>query len=238
MFTGREKILGAILVGSTAVLVGYAITKAFSGAPVADFETSGSIDGNATTEDPASIVETDGAKPATPADGAADVQEKPKNRVYTVQLNDSFWTIAKKVYGDARYVNKLCAANAGHKTLRSGMRVICPAFDGAAFKIDLPVLDEPTSGTTTTIATTPASITGDTSTPDITLASATVTTVPAAAAAEPLTASRTHVVQRGESLYDIAKKYYNNGSAWPKIAAANPKMNPKAIKPGDTVQIP
>lgn len=43
-------------------------------------------------------------------------------------------------------------------------------------------------------------------------------TKPEATGAEPVR----HLVANGESLYDIAKKYYGNGGQWKKIAEANP----------------
>lgn len=247
MLSGRQKIMGGLLVGVTAILVGYAVAKTFSGGvevnavnfPDSSLSAEGAPDISLNSSE--SIVNSDGSdQTAVRAAGDATlvsaqaVVERPRNRVYTVQNNDNFWKIAKKVYGDAKYVNNLCAANAGHKTLRNGMRIICPPFDGAEFRLQLPFADEAATAPNTLVsAPNPMNSIAPEDSALILAAPGVVAEV------TPETSSgRTHVVASGENLYDIAKKYYNNGSAWPKIAAANPKINANAIRPGQTLLIP
>lgn len=50
----------------------------------------------------------------------------------------------------------------------------------------------------------------------------------------------THVVQKGDTLWAIAKRYYGNGSQYPKIFNANKGIikNPNLIYPGQKLVIP
>lgn len=300
MFSGRQKLLGALIVGTTAVLVGYAVARTFSGPPpeasVAVAVDGGSLSTASGSEANAATNSAEGAKGAStdavssgpgapgaasslanigaavgtgamigaqggptgtggsnltapgaslPGDAATGlnsdagasvntVAERPKNRVYIVQPGDNFYDIARKVYGRAGLMNKLVAANVAHKTLHTGMRIICPAFDGSEFKLDLPLVDDAGVG--------PATGTGEGAGAAVaSSAEHTPAGKPHTAATEVVSAGgehRTHVVQSGENLYDIAKKYYHNGSDWTRIASANPSINPKTIRAGQTLVIP
>lgn len=54
-----------------------------------------------------------------------------------------------------------------------------------------------------------------------------------------VTENKTHTVQKGDTLWAIAKKYYGNGSQYPKIVSANPDIkNPNLIYPGQVFTIP
>lgn len=50
----------------------------------------------------------------------------------------------------------------------------------------------------------------------------------------------THVVQKGDTLYKLARQYYNNQSMWKKIWEANRDVvpNPNQLNVGTTLQIP
>lgn len=52
--------------------------------------------------------------------------------------------------------------------------------------------------------------------------------------------SRTYTVKKGDSLWAIAKKYYGDGSKWPRIFDANRSKikNPNLIYPGQKLSIP
>jgi nucleoid-associated protein YgaU len=54
------------------------------------------------------------------------------------------------------------------------------------------------------------------------------------------TAARTYTVQKGDSLWKIAKQFYGNGSEWGRIHEANKDVikNPDLIQPGWTLRIP
>ena len=48
----------------------------------------------------------------------------------------------------------------------------------------------------------------------------------------------THVVRKGDTLWDICKTYFNNPWQWPKVWSYNPNItNPHWIFPGDTVHL-
>lgn len=50
---------------------------------------------------------------------------------------------------------------------------------------------------------------------------------------------KTHIVKRGDTLWGIAKRYYGNGSLYPKIVSANPKIkNPNLTIDGWELVIP
>ena len=51
--------------------------------------------------------------------------------------------------------------------------------------------------------------------------------------------ARIHVIVKGDSLWSIAQKYYNNPLAWPQVHAANPYITDNHwIYPGDPVLLP
>lgn len=50
--------------------------------------------------------------------------------------------------------------------------------------------------------------------------------------------SETYVVQKGDSLWEIAVKAYADGYKWPEIAKANNIENPNLIFAGNTMQLP
>ena len=60
-----------------------------------------------------------------------------------------------------------------------------------------------------------------------------------AAPADP-TAARTYEVQKGDSLWKIAKHVYGDGNKWKAIAEANAELipDPDKIKPGQVLVIP
>ena len=60
------------------------------------------------------------------------------------------------------------------------------------------------------------------------------------ATAVPVTGPRTHVVQKGDTLYSIALRYYGNRSAWEKIYTANRAALPSKdqLKIGQSLTIP
>jgi nucleoid-associated protein YgaU len=64
-------------------------------------------------------------------------------------------------------------------------------------------------------------------------------TAPAPAGAAP-PAVRTYTVQKGDSLWKIAQKFYGKGSAWTRIHEANRDRiaDPDRIQPGWVLTIP
>jgi 5'-nucleotidase / UDP-sugar diphosphatase len=54
----------------------------------------------------------------------------------------------------------------------------------------------------------------------------------------PTAGATTYVVQRGDTLYKIAREHYGDGKTWPKIAAANPNVTGTLIIPGEKLVLP
>lgn len=47
-----------------------------------------------------------------------------------------------------------------------------------------------------------------------------------------------YTVQRGDTLWSIAKQHYNTGQRWKDIVAANPGLDPAKLKIGQQIMIP
>jgi 5'-nucleotidase len=61
---------------------------------------------------------------------------------------------------------------------------------------------------------------------------------PAAAPAAAHAAGGSYTVQKGDTLYKIAREHYGDGKQWQRIAAANPGLSPNTIKVGQKLIIP
>ncbi len=70
--------------------------------------------------------------------------------------------------------------------------------------------------------------------------SSTAASAPGTGGADSSKTIRTYVVQGGDSLSKIAKKFYGNQNAWRRIFDANKDVihNPDLIQPGWTLKIP
>ena len=47
-----------------------------------------------------------------------------------------------------------------------------------------------------------------------------------------------YTVQKGDTLYKIARERYGDGKQWQKIASANPGLSPSTLKVGQKIAIP
>jgi nucleoid-associated protein YgaU len=47
-----------------------------------------------------------------------------------------------------------------------------------------------------------------------------------------------YVVRAGDTLYGIAQRFLGQGTRWREIAKANPGLEPRALKAGQTISIP
>lgn len=54
----------------------------------------------------------------------------------------------------------------------------------------------------------------------------------------PMPASRTYVVQKGDTIYAISRKLYGSNARAKDIIAANPGINPDRIKVGQVLNLP
>jgi 5'-nucleotidase / UDP-sugar diphosphatase len=71
----------------------------------------------------------------------------------------------------------------------------------------------------------------------VAIAPVAATPEPAAAAIAPAAGS-TYTVQKGDTLYKIARDRYGDGKQWQKIASANPGLSPSTLKVGQKIAIP
>jgi 5'-nucleotidase len=64
--------------------------------------------------------------------------------------------------------------------------------------------------------------------------------VAAALPAAPATTAggRPYKVQKGDTLFRIAKTHYGDGNRWQQIASANPGVTPATLKAGSTITVP
>jgi nucleoid-associated protein YgaU len=61
---------------------------------------------------------------------------------------------------------------------------------------------------------------------------------PTAGAAKAPSASKTYVVKKGDTLSEIAQKFYGDSSQWKKIQRANNIKDPKVLRVGQKLVIP
>jgi 5'-nucleotidase / UDP-sugar diphosphatase len=61
---------------------------------------------------------------------------------------------------------------------------------------------------------------------------------PAPAVATPASGGDKYVVQKGDTLFSLAKNRYGNGNQYPKILSANPGLTPENLQAGQTITIP
>ena len=59
---------------------------------------------------------------------------------------------------------------------------------------------------------------------------------PATPPPEPV--ERVHTVRKGDTFWSLATRYYGTGRRWRDIAAANPSLDPRRLRIGQTVRIP
>jgi hypothetical protein len=61
---------------------------------------------------------------------------------------------------------------------------------------------------------------------------------PAATQAPPKPAQRRHTLRSGETLYELAQRFYGNGAYWQRIATANNIRDPRRLTVGTVLVIP
>lgn len=144
-----------------------------------------------------------------------------KNTAYVVEPDDNFWSISKKVYGDASYYRALFAYNSDRyphaEDVRAGSVLDVPSAE--VLKQRYPELVNGAVG-------------GDGRPTDATLAGG---RTPAAAAAT------TYTVRDGDTLFDIARRQLGKASRWNEIYELNRAAlgeNLENLRPGMQIQLP
>ncbi len=101
-------------------------------------------------------------------------------------------------------------------SMQSSVTDLTPTPAAPAYVAPTPIAVQPVSYDTTT--------TSSTSTPSYNSSTASV--------------GSTYTVKKGDTLYGIAKKKYNDGKQWQKIASANPGVSPSSLRVGQSITIP
>lgn len=139
-----------------------------------------------------------------------------KGKIHKVQSNDSLRKIARKYYGDESKWLLIFNANQDkiqdRNSIRIGTELIIPEEKTTIQK---------TNAEINTVVTTPL-----------------LSRVVQVEDAKP--AAKKHTIQQGDSLYNLAAKYYNDGTKWNKIFDANRKIlkDQKSLKIGQDLVIP
>jgi nucleoid-associated protein YgaU len=161
-----------------------------------------------------------------------------QGRTHTVARGDDLWKISEKYYGTGYNWTDIAEANniTNANEIAEGQQLVIPNVS-------------PKAPTATVQPTTQASATNPESAP--TTPTATTTTQPTTAA-KPTTPAATpaqgekggatggssYTVAKGDSLWTIAVKEYNDGYKWAEIARANKLGNPDVIHVGNTLTLP
>jgi len=149
--------------------------------------------------------------PAAPATAApAAPTAAPAPQTHVVQRGDTLEAISLKYYGTRQRWQEIVSANKGLDPKR--LRV--------GMKLTIPAAESSTSNRVAAAASALPAL------------SATVNA--------PASGQRSYTVQKGDSLFLIAKKCYGDGSRWKDIQAANPERTADArtLRPGVVLIIP
>lgn len=160
-------------------------------------------------------------------------EEKQASKTHKVEKGEDLWKIAAKEYGDGYKWTDIAKANniSDANEIEEGQELIIPDVSLAAptevAQAATPTT-EPTKKEEPTITTNP---TGE----------FTVTSTPAQQGekgSEPLATGTSYEIVKGDTLWSIAVKEYNDGYKWVQIAKANKLSNPNVIHAGNTLAIP
>jgi nucleoid-associated protein YgaU len=160
---------------------------------------------------------------SAPAAFPLDVSAAPVAAVrpYVVAPNDSFWSIAEKMYGDGSYYRALYAFNSDRyphaEDVRTGSVIDVPPTN--VLKAKFPELVGADGGAVPAGGESPA-MTGRAGVP---------------------VAARTYVVQEGDTLFDIARRQLGKASYWSEIYNLNRAVlgeNLERLQPGTELMLP
>lgn len=146
--------------------------------------------------------------------GAAFEEDEPAprhepKRLYVVKEGESFWTITKKLYGAGKYHADVVKANPD----------VDPGRVRAGQVITIPEIEDAVLHEE--FLATPEELEPRSRRARVYLAR-----------------DERHVIQAGETLGDIAEKYYKSAIKWPHILRANPEVDPRRLRAGKTIVVP
>jgi nucleoid-associated protein YgaU len=140
--------------------------------------------------------------------GAPEDAVSPK-RFYIIEEGESFWTVSKKLYKSVRHYAAIIKANPD----------VNPKRVRAGQVIAVPVIDG--ADLQEDLLATAEELEPKSRRPRVYLAR-----------------DVEHVIRSGETLGDIAQKYYKSAIKWPHILVANPDLDPKRLRARKTIIVP
>ncbi len=143
-----------------------------------------------------------------PAEDATGQVIPPTFRVYESRRGDTFQSIAKRFYGSTARWRIVARANPG----------VDPNRFGPGTRLHLPVDPENIQGK---LAHDDEEQDGQAGPPP-----------------PPEPEHTEYIVQRGDTLSEIAQALYGRATLWRRIADANPEVDPDRLRPGTTLRIP
>ena len=155
-----------------------------------------------------------------PAPRKGSLLPEGAGRTYVIRQNDSLWGIAAQYYGDGTLWPFLEKANPGVK-VRPGNKLVVPPRPSAASQRTTRNI-----GSKAGRSGTGRSGTGSAQKP-----------VPGTVI-ERAGGHRVYLVQRGDTLSGIAKKFYGDGLKYPVLEQANQGIRPKLLKAGAKIRVP
>jgi nucleoid-associated protein YgaU len=229
---------GTRIIGFSCVLVGVWVVTYWLWTPLGPRVTVDQRPGPLATEPvpeaapspPAESATKPVEPPAEPASvesmGTTSKLLAPQFRDYVVKAGDtSFEKIAARpeVFGDAKKGEAIARSNkfADPTKLKPGVTVLRIPLDPDNIEGKVVQVLQAPGGTSETVVTSPP----------------TTPSEPAAVSAEPM---RTYTLKQGDTLWDVAKKFYGKGASWKLIAEANKDVVPRPDHPpiGVTIKIP
>ena len=154
-------------------------------------------------------------EPAVPVGGDATPEETaedaagPRKRYYVIRDGESFWTVTKKLYGAGKYYADVVKANPD----------VNPERIRAGQVIAIPAIDG--AKLREELLASPEELEPRSRRPRVYLAR-----------------DVRHVIRSGETLGDIAQKYYKSAIKWPHILIANPSLDPKRLRAKKEITVP
>ena len=166
---------------------------------------------------------------------------------HTVRSGETLSTISQKYYGTKNNWQVILDANSGlvksPKDLKPNMKLVIPAAKAATARsvasgpVDDRNLLSATTISPTAAAAAPAPAAAHAAAPAPASATA---AAPAPVASSAAPSARTHTVAKGDTLFRIALKYYNDGNRYKDVLAANRSVlsSPQDLRPGMKLVIP
>ncbi len=158
----------------------------------------------------ARLPDVTGLTPAAPAATAEETTPAAgAQRTYVVKKGDTYWRIAQREYGDGALCRLIQDANPNVQPTR-----LRP-------------------GTTIVLPPRPTRAAG------VAVGAGEATAAAGTLATDPATGKRYYVIKSGDQgFWTVAKVAYGSSAYFALIAAANPDLDPRRLKPGDRVWVP